>query len=70
MYWKYAKLVSYHEFEGTDTGLSICKKIAEKPNGYIFAKSKLNEGYVFSFLLPQKIEMAAKLEDVKDVVIQ
>jgi light-regulated signal transduction histidine kinase (bacteriophytochrome) len=48
----FKRLHSYHEFEGTGMGLSICKKIMEKHNGYITAKSKPDEGATFTLGLP------------------
>ena len=40
------------EFEGTGIGLALCKKIVEKHNGYISARSKINEGSTFIISLP------------------
>jgi len=40
------------EFEGTGIGLALCKKIVEKHNGHISAKSKVNEGSTFIITLP------------------
>jgi len=48
----FKRLHSYHEFEGSGVGLSICKKIIEKHNGTIRAKSKPNEGSRFIIELP------------------
>ncbi len=48
----FKRLHSYHEFEGTGIGLSICKKIVEKHNGYISAEGKLGEGAVFKIAFP------------------
>jgi signal transduction histidine kinase len=42
------------EYEGTGIGLALCKKIVEEHNGYISAKSKLNEGSTFVISLPVK----------------
>jgi len=50
----FKRLHSYHEYEGTGVGLSICKKIIEKHNGSIYAQSKINEGSSFILELPQK----------------
>lgn len=38
--------------QGTGLGLAICKKIVEKYNGSIRAKSKLGEGSTFTVTLP------------------
>jgi signal transduction histidine kinase len=51
----FKRLHSYHEFEGTGIGLSICKKIVEKHKGFISAESSLNEGSTFIITLPEKI---------------
>jgi signal transduction histidine kinase len=50
----FKRLNSYHEYEGTGVGLSICKKIIEKHNGYIIAQSEPGKGSTFSFVLPEK----------------
>ena len=50
----FKRLHSYHEFEGTGVGLSICKKIIEKHNGFIKAESELNKGSAFWIGLPEK----------------
>jgi light-regulated signal transduction histidine kinase (bacteriophytochrome) len=50
----FKRLHSYHEFEGSGVGLSICKKIVEKHNGFITAQSKINEGSTFIIVLPEK----------------
>jgi signal transduction histidine kinase len=42
------------EFEGTGIGLALCKKIVEMHNGFISAKSNVNEGSVFIISLPMK----------------
>ena len=49
----FKRLHSYHEFEGTGVGLSICKKIIENHCGFITAESKVNEGSTFIIGLPQ-----------------
>jgi signal transduction histidine kinase len=48
----FKRLHSYHEFEGTGVGLSICKKIIEKHNGTIRAEGKPNVGAKFIIELP------------------
>jgi signal transduction histidine kinase len=50
----FKRLNSYHEYEGTGVGLSICKKIIEKHNGSITAYSEQGKGSTFSFVLPEK----------------
>jgi len=50
----FKRLHSHHEYEGTGVGLSICKKIVEKHNGFITAESKVNEGATFIIGLPEK----------------
>jgi signal transduction histidine kinase len=50
----FKRLNSYHEYEGTGVGLSICKKIIERHNGSIFAQSEPGKGSTFSFVLPEK----------------
>ena len=48
------------EFEGTGIGLALCKKIVEKHNGYISARSKVNEGSTFIISLPLDQASVAK----------
>lgn len=49
----FKRLHSYHEFEGSGIGLSICKKIVDKHRGTIVANSRLNEGSTFIITLPE-----------------
>jgi signal transduction histidine kinase len=50
----FKRLHSYHEIEGTGVGLSICKKIIEKHNGFIVAESEPDKGSTFVIGLPEK----------------
>jgi signal transduction histidine kinase len=49
----FKRLHSYHEFQGSGVGLSICKKIVDKHNGFIKAISKPGEGSTFIIELPE-----------------
>lgn len=51
----FKRLHSYHEFEGTGIGLSICKKIVDRHNGFIRAESKQDEGSTFVITLPENM---------------
>lgn len=50
----FKRLHSYHDFEGSGIGLSICKKIVDKHNGTIRAESKPGKGASFIIRLPEK----------------
>jgi PAS domain S-box-containing protein len=41
------------KYEGTGLGLSLCKKIVERHNGFIFAQGDKNIGAEFTILLPK-----------------
>ena len=43
----FKRLHSYQEFEGSGVGLSICKKIIDKHNGFIKTESSLGKGSKF-----------------------
>jgi hypothetical protein len=51
----FKRLHSYHEYEGTGVGLSICKKIVDKHRGKISAVSKPGEGATFYIDLPLEV---------------
>jgi signal transduction histidine kinase len=48
----FQRLHGKDSYEGTGIGLAICKKIAEKYGGTIFAKSGPGNGAVFTIVLP------------------
>ncbi|MFC4700452.1 ATP-binding protein [Glaciecola siphonariae] len=48
----FQRLHNRNEYAGTGIGLSICRRIVERHNGEISAKSKVNEGACFSIVLP------------------
>jgi light-regulated signal transduction histidine kinase (bacteriophytochrome) len=48
----FKRLHSYHEFEGSGVGLSICKKIIEQHHGFIHAESAPGNGSSFVVGLP------------------
>jgi len=50
----FRRLHSKSEFEGTGIGLALCKKIAEKNNGNIYARSRPGEGTTIIISLPME----------------
>ena len=48
----FSRLHNKNEYSGTGIGLSICKKIVENHQGYIFATGKPNIGSIFEVYLP------------------
>ena len=49
----FKRLHSYHEYEGSGVGLSICKKIVDIHHGFIRATGDPGEGATFIIELPQ-----------------
>jgi signal transduction histidine kinase len=47
------------EYEGTGIGLALCKRIVEKHNGFISARSKIGEGSLFTISLPVSTSLVA-----------
>jgi signal transduction histidine kinase len=54
----FRRLHNNGDYAGTGVGLALCKKIAELHNGYISARSKVNEGSTFIVSLPIRHEEA------------
>jgi signal transduction histidine kinase len=64
----FKRLHSYHEFEGSGVGLSICKKIIDKHSGSIKAESEIGGGSKFIIEFPTiklTTQMDMKIERVK-----
>ena len=64
----FKRLHSYHEFEGTGIGLSICKKIMDKHGGFIKAESIPNEGSTFIITFPEKHNARINIPAGQDIV--
>jgi PAS domain S-box-containing protein len=50
----FTRLNAKDKYEGTGLGLSLCKKIVQRHSGTIEASSKLNEGAMFTIILPEQ----------------
>ncbi len=48
----FQRLHGKNQYEGTGIGLAVCKKIVENHNGFIRASGTVNEGAVFTVILP------------------
>ena len=60
----FKRLHSYHEFEGSGVGLSICKKIIDRHSGSIKAESKIGEGSKFIIEFPV-LKLKTQLPDLR-----
>jgi signal transduction histidine kinase len=56
----FQRLHTRDTYEGTGIGLAITRKIIDKHNGIISAQSKVNEGSVFTLVIPVTNNSAAK----------
>jgi len=52
IFQSFARLNAREDYEGTGLGLSLCKKIAERHHGYIYAKAEAGTGAEFILQLP------------------
>jgi light-regulated signal transduction histidine kinase (bacteriophytochrome) len=50
----FQRLNGKSEYRGFGIGLAVCKKIAERHNGLIFADGRLGEGSTFSIVIPKQ----------------
>jgi signal transduction histidine kinase len=58
----FTRLHGNSEYDGTGIGLALCKKIVEDHNGFISARSKVNEGSTFIVSLPVDLNQAQSAE--------
>ncbi|MGB5666649.1 MAG: CHASE3 domain-containing protein [Maribacter sp.] len=49
----FSRLHDKEEYSGTGVGLSICKKILDNHQGFIFAEGELHVGAIFTIYLPE-----------------
>lgn len=61
----FRRLHVHSEFEGTGIGLTLCKKIVEKHNGFISVQSKVNKGSTFIISLPVHQATVESLPEAK-----
>lgn len=60
----FKRLHHHDEYEGTGIGLAFCKKIVEQHEGFITARSTLDQGSTFIVSLPLKQSAPAEQEQV------
>jgi signal transduction histidine kinase len=60
----FQRLNAHSHYEGTGIGLAIVKKIIERHNGMITARSELNNGATFIFVIPLKNNNAYDKENI------
>ncbi len=54
MFQLFQRLHGHVDYEGTGLGLAICRKIVEQHKGIIYASGVLNQGAVFTIIIPQE----------------
>ena len=59
----FKRLHGNSEYAGTGIGLAICKKIIEEHNGYISAKSEVNNGTTFTISFPLEVHAPVQVAD-------
>jgi light-regulated signal transduction histidine kinase (bacteriophytochrome) len=64
----FSRLHQNSEYQGTGIGLALCKKIVEQHNGYISARSNVNEGSVFILSFPIHVPVNANKAELKTAI--
>ncbi|WP_231882098.1 sensor histidine kinase [Alteromonas stellipolaris] len=62
----FQRLHGRSEYKGTGIGLAVCRRIVERHNGQISAKSSPGEGATFTILLPINSEPFGSLNNNGD----
>ena len=63
----FQRLHGRSEYKGTGIGLAVCRRIVERHNGQISAKSSPGEGATFTILLPTNSEPFGSLNNHGDI---